>query len=197
MITDTFTFKEDISVFEGNPDYTQMTIDQLYQLRDRESQTDGASNVKGWQKEINHMPEYYQLRAMIMEQFVGYFQQNVGTLNMEAAIVKFFANINPPGASHTMHHHVGGHYSGAYWLQADQGAGNIVIMNPYPNNFLNTFCQNTVEHKENGFKTFNCIEVKPQANKGVFFNSNLVHYVDVNRSNRDRIGVAFHLYLKE
>ena len=56
MITDTFTFKEDISVFEGNPDYTQMTIDQLYQLRDRESQTDGASNVKGWQKEINHMP---------------------------------------------------------------------------------------------------------------------------------------------
>ena len=36
MITDTFTFKEDISVFEGNPDYTQMTIDQLYQLRSRD-----------------------------------------------------------------------------------------------------------------------------------------------------------------
>ena len=130
-------------------------------------------------------------------EYSGDFEKNIGTLNMEVAIVKFFANINPPGASHTMHHHIGGHYSGAYWLQADQGSGNIIIMNPYPNNFISTFCQNTVEQTENGFKTFDCIGVWPQVNKGVFFNSNLVHYVDVNRSDRDRIGVAFHLYLKE
>jgi len=192
------TFKEDIGVFEGDPSHTDQTIQMLYMLRDQDSKTDGASNLNGWQKEINHLEEYRQLRAMIMNHFVTYFKTSISSnFNMNAETVKFFANINPPGASHTMHQHIGGHYSGAYWLQADKGSGNIVVMNPYPNSYINTFLQPSIEYTEDGYTSFNCIEIKPEANKGLFFNSNLVHYVDVNRSNRDRIGVAFHIYLNE
>ena len=185
MITDTLTFKEDIGVFEGEEEYTDDIINKLYQLKSEDSQTDGCSNVNGWQKEINNKIEYLHIRKMIMNEFVNYFQKNIGDYNMEVSIVKFFVNINPPGASHIMHYHEGGQYSGAYWLQGDKDAGDIIIMNPYPNTFVNTFCQRRSKNNN-----YNCIEIPPKSNTGVFFNSNLIHYVDLNRSNKDRIGLT-------
>jgi len=193
------TFKEDIGVFEGNSDFTQEAVAMLYQLRDTDTQSDGASNIKGWQKEINHLEQFVPLRAMLINKFVEYFQQSIGdNFNMSATVIKFFANINPPGASHIMHQHIGGHYSGAYWLQAEPGAGNLIVMNPYPNTFVNTFCQpGSITYNDQGYQSYNCAEVVPKPSTGAFFNSNLVHYVDVNRSEYDRIGVAFHIYLEE
>ena len=193
MIVANFTFKEDISVFKGKEEHTPMLINKLYELKAQDSQTDGQSNIKGWQKEINHMVDYLHIRTMIMNEFVNYFQKNIGDFNMEVSIVKFFANINPPGASHAMHDHIGGQYSGAYWLQGDKDAGNIMIMNPYPNTFINTFCQRRTKDKD----SYNCIKLPPEPNTGIFFNSNLIHYVDVNRSNKDRIALGFHLHITE
>lgn len=195
MIVDNFAFKEDISVFKifGKGDHIPILINKLYELKAEDDQSDGYSNIKGWQKEINNMVDYLHIRTMIMNEFVNYFQKNIGDFNMEVSIVKFFANINPPGASHVMHDHEGGQYSGAYWLQGDKNAGNIMIMNPYPNTFINTFCQRRTKDKN----SYNCIKIPPEPNTGIFFNSNLIHYVDVNRSNKDRIGLGFHLLLKE
>ena len=62
-------------------------------------------------------------------------------------------------------------------------------MNPYPNSFINTI---TKTSKRMGFANQ---VIEPQPNLGVFFNSNLVHFVDVNRSSSDRISVAFHIRL--
>ena len=149
MIVANFTFKEDISVFKGKEEHTPMLINKLYELKAQDSQTDGQSNIKGWQKEINHMVDY--------------------------------------------HDHIGGQYSGAYWLQGDKDAGNIMIMNPYPNTFINTFCQRRTKDKD----SYNCIKLPPEPNTGIFFNSNLIHYVDVNRSNKDRIALGFHLHITE
>lgn len=193
MILDNFTFKEDITIFKGEENYTSELINKLYELKKNNNQPDRGSNVKGWQKNINELKDYMHVRTMIMKEFVNFFQKNIGDYNMEVSIGKFFANINPPGASHIMHDHEGGHYSGAYWLQADEEAGDIIIMNPYPNTFVNTFCQRQSRNKTN----YNCVNITPEPNTGVFFNSNLVHYVDVNRSNKDRIGFGFHLSVKE
>ena len=118
-------------------------------------------------------------------------------MNLSLSMVKMFVNINPPDASHTMHDHVGGHYSGAFWLQADVNSGRLIIMNPMRNTFINSFCQNTIQEIQDGYQTFNNINIFPESNKGVFFNNNLLHYVDINRSEKDRIGVAFHIMIKE
>ena len=193
MIINNFTFKEDIGLFKSEKEYEPTLVDKLYKLREQDNQTDGGSNIKGWQKEISGMIDYMHIRTMIMKEFVDFFQKNIGDFDMDVSVIKFFVNINPPGASHLMHHHEGGQYSGAYWLQADKNSGSLMIMNPYPNTFISTFCRRRSEDKNN----YNCIAIPPEPNTGVFFNSNLVHYVDVNRSNQDRIGFGFHLYLKE
>ena len=59
-------------------------------------------------------------------------------------------------------------------------------MNPYPNSFMNTLT--LIPSKDCNVKRF-----LSTPNTGVFFNSNLIHYVDVNRSESDRISVAYHI----
>ena len=204
-----YNFTDEIGVFNTNID-TQPIIKDLYELRDKDTKSDGASNVNGWQKEINHLTADYswgkELKSEILQNFFQYIQScNIfkkpksenKPLNLSLSMVKMFVNINPSGASHTMHDHVGGHYSGAFWLQADVNSGRLIIMNPMRNTFINSFCQNTIQENQDGYQTFNNINIFPESNKGVFFNNNLLHYVDVNRSERDRIGVAFHIMIKE
>ncbi len=204
-----YNFTDEIGVFNTNID-TQPIIKDLYELRDKDTKSDGASNVNGWQKEINHLTADYswgkELKSEILQNFFQYIQScNIfkkpknenKPLNLSLSMVKMFVNINPPDASHTMHDHVGGHYSGAFWLQADVNSGRLIIMNPMRNTFINSFCQNTIHENQDGYQTFNNINIFPESNKGVFFNNNLLHYVDVNRSEKDRIGVAFHIMIKE
>ena len=204
-----YNFTDEIGVFNTNID-TQPIIKDLYELRDKDTKSDGASNVNGWQKEINHLTADYswgkELKSEILQKFFQYIQScNIfkkpknenKPLNLSLSMVKMFVNINPPDASHTMHDHVGGHYSGAFWLQADVNSGRLIIMNPMRNTFINSFCQNTIHENQDGYQTFNNINIFPESNKGVFFNNNLLHYVDVNRSEKDRIGVAFHIMIKE
>ena len=84
-----------------------------------------------------------------------------------------------------MHHHTVGEFSGVFWLKANENSGDLVVMNPYPNNMMNT-C--TIAKRD-----YNAMYFTPQRNKGLFFNSNLIHYVDVNRSQEDRVSIAYHI----
>ena len=192
MIIDKYTFKEDVGVFSGNDQYTKNAIDMLYEIKKLDKKSDGHSNKKGWQKEINKNINFAHLKTMIIDEFINYFRDSIGNYNMNVSMIKFFANINSKDAYHTMHFHEGGQYSGAYWLQGDKDSGNIVIMNPYPNTFINTFAS-----RISGDNDYNCLQIIPYSNTGVFFNSNLIHYVDVNRSKKHRIGLGFHLLLKD
>jgi len=74
-----------------------------------------------------------------------------------------------------------------YWLKAPRNSGNLVIMSPFHNQYLNTSCVSKIDR--------NAMIIEPKANTGVFFNSNLVHYVDQNRSKHDRVSVAFHVLI--
>ena len=51
----------------------------------------------------------------------------------------------------------------------------------------------SAESLENETRDYNAIHIDPEPNKGVFFNSNLVHYVDINRSQKDRVSIAYNI----
>lgn len=192
MIIDSLNFKEDIGLFKREENFDEQ-IKQLYKLKKQENSTDSFSNKNGWQKEIIDREEYIDIQKIIISEFVNYFKKNIGIFKLKVEIIKFFVNINPPSAYHVMHFHEGGHFSGAFWLQADKDAGNLMIMNPFPNNFMANFTGKLKSSIEN----FNHIQITPKSNLGVFFNSNIIHYVDVNRSKRDRIGFGYHIKISE
>ena len=183
------SFEEIVGVYNGDPTIIDSTIESIYKFKALDPESDGQSNVNGWQKELHHNKDFYPLREVILNNFGDYLKRHEITEPIDFEITKFFCNVNPPGASNTMHYHQVGEFSGAFWLKAEEDSGNLFIMNPYPNSFINTI---TKTSKRMGFAN-QVIEPKP--NLGVFFNSNLVHFVDVNRSSSDRISVAFHIRL--
>ena len=179
------SFEEPIGHFKGDPKITADTIDLIYKMRDMYPESDGHSNVDGWQKEIGGNPEFHPIMDVLLDQFDLYLQRYELTDNLQYGFEKFFCNINPPGAYNRMHSHRVGEFGGAFWLQAAHECGALYVMNPYPNQFINTI--------SGGRKDHNMHVVVPEPNEGVFFNNNLVHYVDVNRSDTDRISNAYHI----
>ena len=181
-------FEEVVGKFTGDPSIIDQSIDDIYLLKQSEAQSDGYSNVNGWQKDIDPNTAFlYELKQMLLKNFSDYldyykFRGHCNGFEFE----KFFVNVNPPNAYHTMHHHVCGEFSGAFWLKSELKSGQLFLLNPYPNSFMNT--STLIPSKDCNVKVF-----PSTPNTGVFFNSNLIHYVDVNRSESDRISVAYHI----
>ena len=179
------TFEEPIGHFTGDPKVTADTIDLIYKNRELFPDSDGQSNLDGWQKDITTDATFMPIIDVLLDRFDLYLQRYELTSRIQYGFQKFFCNINPPGACNRMHTHREGEFGGAFWLQAEPECGALFIMNPYPNRFINNI--------SNGRKDYNMQVVVPEPNRGVFFNNNLIHYVDVNRSTTDRISIAYHI----
>jgi len=174
------SFSETIGVYDGDQSVVDSCLSYVYDLQKVCPESDGNSNYGGWQKDIDH-----PIKKIIEDEFRKYVKAYMIREPYWLSFNKFFCNINPPGASNTMHHHTVGEFSGAFWLKADKGAGDLIVMNPFPNNFINT-C--TITKKD-----YNAMYFTPKSNTGVFFNSNLIHHVDINRSQTDRVSIAYHI----
>ena len=180
-------FEEVVGRFTGDSSLIDQSIDEIYSLKSEKTVSDGFSNVKGWQKDINlNSSILIELRRMLLVKFSEYFKYYQCKNLNGFEFTKFFVNVNPPNAYNTMHHHIVGEFSGSFWLKSERSSGNLILLNPYPNSFMNTLMISPSQD-------FNLKWFPPQPNTGVFFNSNLVHYVDVNRSESDRISAAFHI----
>ena len=75
------------------------------------------------------------------------------------------------------------------------------IKEPYWYSFTKLFCNinppgayNNIHHHTVGAdQDYNAMYFKPTANKGIFMNSNLIHYVSPNRTVLDRVSVGYHI----
>ena len=101
-----------------------------------------------------------------------------------------WANIHPKGSYHTRHIHPATiHLSGVYYIQAPENCGNI-IFHDLPR-FLGLWAApETLELTDhNAFS----LSVKPEPGLCVLFPGYLMHEVETNRSDDDRVGIAFNI----
>ena len=181
-------FQETIGVYEDNSNTIDSTVQSIYKLKRLDSESDGYSNQNGWQKELPGSNEFNPIRQIIVKNFSDYFScYNTDTSGLSFGFTKFFCNVNPPNAYNFMHDHEVGEFSGTFYLVAKKRCGDLIIMSPFPNRFLNT--------SVNLNESFNSKRITPKRGLGTFFNSNLIHYADVNRSDSDRISISFHIKL--
>ena len=96
-----------------------------------------------------------------------------------------FCNINPPGAVHVPHVHQGD-FTGVYYLQAPKDCGMLGILNPHQ-------CPNTARMTSMfaGVKLEQ--KIVPTVGTGYFFPTHLVHYVEENLSQSDRISLSYNI----
>ena len=197
-MNDIFTFQESIGVFDDNLIDVNLMLSSIYNIKHKESQSDRCSNLNGWQKHLD-CKLFQPFVERILINFNAYIRDALGpyrSFTLPTAIVKnMFCNINPTGTSNIIHDHSGSHFSGVYWLKAPVNSGDLMIMSPFRSSFLNhtNFAGKAVKLRRGVERHHSSIRLKPFQYSGAFFNASLVHYTDINRSDSDRVSIAFNI----
>jgi uncharacterized protein (TIGR02466 family) len=102
-----------------------------------------------------------------------------------------WANIHPTGSYHTRHIHPASvHLSGVYYIKTSKDCGNIVFHDLA--RFLGLWgaAPNTLEPTNHNRSRFS---VEPEDGLCVLFPGYIMHEVETNRSEADRVGLAFNI----
>lgn len=145
--------------------------------------SDHISNDGGWQSQDKHL---HLVDHIINLHVKKYFRQ-LGNDSVNYTITSQWANVNTPGSANIMHNHGDADFSGIVYIKVPKNSGNLFLHNPYaPVRNLTAvfpFAKNS--------STGHYVEV--ETGLVVLFPGNVFHQVLVNRSEENRISVAFNL----
>lgn len=170
--------------------------DELKKYCETISEYDGGvqvSNAGGWQsKEFNwDNPRY--LNADIFQKLQtsieNCLRQAKMRENVQATFKNFWINVNPPKSYNHTHIHPGSQLSGVFYVKVPPNSGGIVFANSLEEvNPLSTFTYDqSADH----------MVINPTEGQTLIFNSYLPHSVDMNRSDDNRISIAFNILLSK
>jgi uncharacterized protein (TIGR02466 family) len=189
------TFVEPIAYWKGpeDSDHIDILIDYFYKLKEQNPDTKCNSSRHGWQMhDLTAIKdeEMSWLGRMILDKFMLFLEEFKPTTIYYATLSNLFVNIQPPGAFNVSHTHPGCQFSGVFYLQGGEDCGNLTVFNPM-----------AVSALSENFGGFPNVEggmiFPPVPNTGVFFSSKIIHHVDINRSDHDRISVAFNIRIND
>jgi len=165
-------------------------IDWIYNYQ---KNTDGVvlSNRGGWQS-----PSDFYLDDSFSE-FADYILQNSLTAlshyNLQFKMSNMWININRKGDYNVVHNHSNSIISGVLWIKTPDNCGLLKFLSPhsFTQSLLLDNVDSDVAKKQNYYSgyTFN-----PKEGTMILFPSDLLHGVEPNESDEDRISIAFNLY---
>ena len=155
------------------------------------SKEDGGvtkTNVNGWHSKTDmHTKQEY--KPLIDELFrMAYEVFNEEFLDGEPKLGNMWANINPPGGYNKPHIHPNSLFSGVYYVKTPPNSGRLICNDPRPG------IQTCMPNRKKGQPPKHLwreVNLQPQENRAIMFNSWLWHTVEPNKSNEDRISVSF------
>ena len=165
----------------------------LYQEKEKNPEGAKKSNVNGWHS------EEFDLKNENLKNFIAEISKNIGSAindmgwDLESQIAKItsmWSIINKKNAFNEKHHHGNSALSAAYYVKAEQNAGNIVFFDPRQSNVFHHPSSKEVNNINAQVQS-----VTPKAGTLVLFPSYLEHKVDPNLSNEDRIVISFNVAL--
>jgi uncharacterized protein (TIGR02466 family) len=143
----------------------------------------------GWQSghELHTMDEFRPLISCIcraVEQVLEFLRVRSPTFEVTGC----WANVNCPGAAHTMHAHPNNFLSGVYYVQVQEGADTINFHDPRPQAAI-------MRPPVTELTAYNTDQVVVNVRNGtlLLFPAWLPHSVDANRSDRKRISISFNV----
>lgn len=108
------------------------------------------------------------------------------------SITACWANIGPTGGLHSPHTHPNNYFSGVYYVQTPAGADSIDFFDPRPA----AVAMMPTTRQLNRFNG-NRMTVKVQPGRLMIFPSWLLHGVPVDRTNQERVSIAFNAMFSE
>ena len=174
---------------ETFPSYKDQLIDYIDDHKNTyDSQQ--VSNIKGYQSasNIHHDPKFETICRKLWGNAIQTgcdllhrnFDAN-GFDNTTFSLLNIWFNINNPGSWNTQHTHPHCFYSGVLWVKAPKDSGDLIIHSPHA-------------HDLYGIQG-NAWSIPPEEGRVVLFPSFLVHNVNTNSSQRDRISISFNILM--
>jgi uncharacterized protein (TIGR02466 family) len=169
-------------------------IEYCHQVR-KEKEGVIISNRGGWHSKELIDPIPHSLRELFfnIEQFSNEVcSPLIGVPNL--MIGNFWININGPGNYNTPHDHQNSILSGTYYVSVpEENMGNLFI---HRDDKAEYFLTSKVPKQNNLYNT-SSYEIKSEESKLVIFPSWVKHSVGQNKSDKERISIAFNLVPKQ
>ena len=182
----------------------KLIMDAINAERDRDSKGIESSNYRslgGWHSHNNlHKEARFKPLTDRVHQMLAGVHENLGyDTNTKLEITTMWSISNPPGSSNRAHVHPGALWSGVYYVQAPEGAGQIDFTDPRTVQIMNS--ANYIPNKRRKTECWTKVKVKPIAGKMLFFPSWLYHSVDPNLAegtgpDSERVIISFNINQK-
>ena len=172
------------------PDFNEYRNDIIDYTRQYKSkyETVVVSNVGGYQSssDIHQDPEFLTVCEKIWEDILSpacdmmadTFANN-GFPGTKFSLHNLWFNSNTTGAWNTHHTHPHCFYSGVIWVKASHESGDLVLHSPHAHSLYG------LDH--------NVWNIPPEEGRVVLFPSNLLHNVNANTSENERISLSFNI----
>ena len=135
------------------------------------------------------------LRDFLIEQVINYFQKNrIIKEGVEVRFSNWWININTKGSFNVKHVHGSSHFSGVFYLQASQGSGKLVFDSPHifsRSRAIQSYTPTILDYYAN----YAAMEFNPVEGMMMMFPSDLLHGVEENKSDKDRISLSFNIFV--
>jgi len=150
------------------------------------------SNVNGYQSK-----HFFKEKDLVIKPALyKIFKDSIcNVLNGDIKLLNYWININGKGAYNRKHNHPQANFSGVYFIQSPKNCGELIFDNPHSftafdelSSYKKDFINQGYQHK--------AIAVKPKAGRLIIFPSYLMHGVQENESDEERISIAFNCIVR-
>ena len=178
------------TLFDDRESFNAALLDKIYKMRDKDPAGVSNTNIRGWQSPNNlqTLEEFQDINLRIIQvcQAIAQSQHFMPNLGFQH---QAWININPPGASNKIHYHANCHFSGIYYisLKAPE-CGSIFFRDPRVASRMMTYPATTPTEF-----TSEEVRMDPEEGRIYVFPGWLEHGVEENKSNADRVSIAFNV----
>ena len=163
-------------------------IDYAYNLK-KEDKGVIISNKGGWQSNVFAVKE----NDDILHSYISHCISNLPIFKSSVEYeVYAWININKPGAYNIKHDHPDSNLAGVLWIKCSDNSGNIEFDNPSVFQTYREIDSYTDDFK-NKSDIYQSYYFTPIEGRVLVFPSHLLHKVDENKSEEDRISVSFNI----
>lgn len=150
-----------------------------------------ASNVGGYQSFPFQLQEKNNKLSQVLLDIFSNLPCFKESIKFESSA---WININKSGDSNQYHNHPATNLAGVLWIKIPENSGNIRFLSPYNFSAYGEINSYADEFKKMTACYYDYV-YKPKEGTMLIFPAHLVHKVEENTSNEDRISVSFNIDL--
>lgn len=168
-------------------------IDFCYSEKNKDKEGRNLSNCRGWQSNlINPEEKYIWVYEYLMTVIKPAIYQQLNLIDdTNFSIENFWINISNKHSYNDYHFHSGCDYSGCLYIQYEHDCGTIQFN---PNLTNNTDWMNFLkEDYKSQIKIYPSVEFNPQEGMVLLFPAHLMHKVNSNLKEINRISISFNI----